>query len=147
MTSVPSSIAVPTGPNVRSGLPKSEPPGRARWIRSWLQHASALPGRSKKLDQRASRIDELDHAIQVLTREREIEREIERERLADRDHHLALITSSLSWRLTRPLRALARLGRAGLAARVWNPLTWPRLTARLVRSLRLYGLASTVRSL
>jgi len=124
---------------------------RTAWARSLDQELAATRKRVarqvEELDQRASRIDELDHAIQVLTREREIEREIERERLADRDHHLALITSSLSWRLTRPLRVLARLGRAGRAVRVWNPLTWPRLTARLVRSLRLYGLASTVRSL
>ncbi len=102
-----------------------------------------LEERDDELRQAANEVNRLG----ALLTETEHVLSAESARTASLEHHLELMTGSLSWRLTRPLRVLARLGRAGLAARVWNPLTWPRLAARLVRSLRLHGLARTLQGL
>ncbi len=55
------------------------------------------------------------------------------------EHHLAVVLSSKSWRLTRPIRFITRLLRKLLNHHAWNPLAWPKLFARLVQGIRAHG--------
>lgn len=50
-----------------------------------------------------------------------------------------VILSSRSWRLTRPLRVAARVGRNLKQLRMWNPLLWPRLVQRSIHHLKIHG--------
>jgi len=63
------------------------------------------------------------------------------------DQHLRLITDSLSWRLTRPLRFASRLTRKALEVRAWNPLRWPALTAAIWGLLRQEGRTGLITAL
>ena len=64
--------------------------------------------------------------------------------LAHTQHELALVLSSRSWRLTRPLRFGIRALSQFKQRRAWNPLIWPRLMRRLIHSLRFNGLRGTL---
>lgn len=57
---------------------------------------------------------------------------------------LQTVLNSRSWRWTRPLRFAMRALRQAKHRGAWNPLRWPRLVARLVHSLRLHGLRTTL---
>lgn len=57
---------------------------------------------------------------------------------------LQQVLDSRSWRLTKPLRFTLRAIGEARRRRIWNPLRWPRLLARLVHSLRLHGLKTTL---
>ena len=57
---------------------------------------------------------------------------------------LQLIFASRSWRLTRPLRFFHRVLDQARWRGAWNPLRWPRLSGRLIHSLRLHGLRGTL---
>jgi GT2 family glycosyltransferase len=88
---------------------------------------------------RASQVEVIDQQARIhgLT----VELDAARAAIEARDQHLQLIGESLSWRLTRPLRFGARLGRKARELRVWNPLRWPRLAADGWRLSRREGLA------
>lgn len=60
---------------------------------------------------------------------------------------LEQILASRSWRLTRPLRALARFGRNVRRARIHQPWRWPFLAKRLLQSLLSQGMGGTLRRL
>jgi GT2 family glycosyltransferase/glycosyltransferase involved in cell wall biosynthesis len=49
------------------------------------------------------------------------------------------VLSTLSWRLTRPFRVLARILRNLWKARAWNPLRWPLLLSGTVRTVATRG--------
>ncbi|MGY6553081.1 MAG: glycosyltransferase [Wenzhouxiangella sp.] len=57
---------------------------------------------------------------------------------------LQTVLNSRSWRWTRPLRFAIRALRQAKHRGAWNPLRWPRLVSRLVHSLRLHGLKTTL---
>ena len=67
--------------------------------------------------------------------------------IEDRDAHLRLISNSLSWKLTRPLRGASRVVSKGLEVQIWNPLRWPNLTRALWRMVREDGMAGLVSGL
>ncbi|HSM68588.1 MAG TPA: glycosyltransferase, partial [Xanthomonadales bacterium] len=54
------------------------------------------------------------------------------------------VLSSLSWRLTRPLRVLRRMARNFMVSGAWNPLRWPLFIAGLVRNLTTVGWRGTL---
>jgi len=56
----------------------------------------------------------------------------------------ALILSSTSWKITRPLRASRRVAKNLMLARAWNPLRWPWLLSSLIRNLHTLGVAGTL---
>jgi|GEM_PF-457568 len=57
----------------------------------------------------------------------------------------ALIVASSSWKITRPLRALRRLGKKFMQARAWNPARWPWLLSHLVKNLSTLGYKESLR--
>jgi GT2 family glycosyltransferase/glycosyltransferase involved in cell wall biosynthesis len=58
-----------------------------------------------------------------------------------------LIVSSLSWRLTRPLRVANRAARIAWQARIYNPARWPLLLSKLARYLVTQGPEGTLQRL
>ena len=60
---------------------------------------------------------------------------------------IAIMVSSRSWRLTRPLRFVSRVVRNITVRRAWDPLLWPRIVPRLIHRLRVYGLRPTLEAL
>ena len=72
------------------------------------------------------------------------EAEANRARADHLDRELETIFASRSWRLTRPMRVANRVAANALRRRVYNPLRWPRLLARLLHNLRLYGTRGTL---
>jgi GT2 family glycosyltransferase len=68
----------------------------------------------------------------------------QRARAEHLDAELQSIFASRSWRITRPMRVLNRIGANAVRRRVYNPLRWPRLLTRLFHNLRLYGLRGTL---
>lgn len=87
-------------------------------------------------EQRARAVSELKQVSSDLAR-------IESEHQALSDLHAQVLASS-SWRLTRPLRVLRRVGGNFLRARAWNPMRWPLLFSQLVRNLATVGVRGTV---
>ncbi|MFP4334049.1 MAG: glycosyltransferase [Wenzhouxiangella sp.] len=57
---------------------------------------------------------------------------------------LRLIFASRSWRWTRPLRFFNRVVDHARHRQAFNPLRWPRLSRRLIHSLRFHGLRGTL---
>ncbi|MEN1727497.1 MAG: glycosyltransferase [Pseudomonadota bacterium] len=88
----------------------------------------ALKASHSELVQRDQRLAEREHELAVAA---DAQRAVEQ--------HIALMSRSLSWRLTRPLRFGARLIRAMLKMGLWNPLRWLSLSAKLLRSWRRDG--------
>jgi GT2 family glycosyltransferase/glycosyltransferase involved in cell wall biosynthesis len=70
--------------------------------------------------------------------------EAERQRLQDLQD---LIVSSLSWRLTRPLRVANRAVQNAWQARIYNPARWPLLLSKLARDLVTLGPGGALRRL
>ncbi|NEZ04655.1 glycosyltransferase [Wenzhouxiangella sp. XN201] len=65
-------------------------------------------------------------------------------RIQHLDDELQTIFASRSWKLTRPLRVVNRMADNAVRRRIYNPLRWPKLIARLLHNLRLYGLRGTL---
>ena len=65
-------------------------------------------------------------------------------RLAEQN---ALIVGSISWKITRPLRAARRVVKNLMLARAWNPLRWPWLISQFVRNLSTLGMTGTLERL
>ncbi len=57
----------------------------------------------------------------------------------------ATVLGSLSWKITKPLRASRRVLRNFKQARAWNPARWPYLISQLVRLLATQGVSGTLR--
>jgi GT2 family glycosyltransferase/glycosyltransferase involved in cell wall biosynthesis len=81
--------------------------------------------------------------LQALS-QRQSETEAERQRLQDLQD---MIVSSLSWRITRPLRVLRRSLRTAWQARIYNPARWHLLLSKLVRYLATQGVGGALRRL
>ena len=105
----------------------------------------------ERFEQERQRLEQVQHHLEkswALERTRLSEDlDYQRERADEAEYQIALMSSSGSWRLTRPLRLLARLVRFGLAVRVWNPLRWPGLVRGGYRSLRIKGIKASLASL
>ena len=80
------------------------------------------------LDETRARLETRDMQIEELFKRQE---QLESE--------LNTVTGSRSWRLTRPLRFAARLGRNAVQRRAFNPLRWPRLAGRFFHHWKLRG--------
>lgn len=59
----------------------------------------------------------------------------------------AVMMSSSSWKITRPLRVARRIASNFMLARAWNPARWPWLISRLVSSLSTQGIGGTIQRL
>jgi len=90
-----------------------------------------------------SQVVERDEQLQASRAELDEARAI----IQARDAHLQLISDSLSWRMTRPLRFASRLAGKSLDVHLWNPLRWPSLAASGLRVLRQQGLSGLVGTL
>jgi len=94
---------------------------------------------------RASRHELVENQARI--NELTVELDAARAAVAAHEQHLQLISNSLSWRLTRPLRFAARLARKGQQRRAWNPLRWPTLLASAWRVFRRDGRAGLIAGL
>ncbi|RFF29099.1 glycosyltransferase [Wenzhouxiangella sediminis] len=72
------------------------------------------------------------------------ELQAQRGRTEHLEEELQTIFASRSWRMTRPMRVTNRIVANALRRRVYNPLRWPRMLARLFHNLRLYGARGTL---
>jgi O-antigen biosynthesis protein len=90
---------------------------------------------------------ELEGELESRTRwAQSLERDLDlaQSRIQHLDNELQTIFASRSWKLTRPLRVVNRMGDNAVRRRIYNPLRWPKLIARLLHNLRLYGLRGTL---
>jgi GT2 family glycosyltransferase/glycosyltransferase involved in cell wall biosynthesis len=58
-----------------------------------------------------------------------------------------LILGSMSWKITRPLRAGRRAAKNFMLARAWNPARWPWLISQLIKNLSTLGVKGTLQRL
>jgi GT2 family glycosyltransferase/glycosyltransferase involved in cell wall biosynthesis len=104
------------------------------------RQSERIEAQQRAIEERERRLDEAMAHIESL------ERDLDgmRRRVEQLDDELATVYASRSWRLTRPMRAANRVLANARRRRAYNPLNWPRLLARLVHNLRLYGLRGTL---
>ena len=69
------------------------------------------------------------------------------QQLSDQLQHINLMSSSLSWRLTRPLRFASRLTRKCIEVQLWNPLKWPSIAKSGAKVLKADGAKGILRAL
>jgi len=137
-------------------------------LRERDQHSRARDELLEQLDSERRRRAELDELVQESNHrltaaqqelqraaddQRQLSRRIdeveqrwqsERQRVGELEAERTLIMASRSWRLTRPLRVVARLARQIIEQRALNPLRWPGLLKRLRHGLQVHGLRHTV---
>jgi GT2 family glycosyltransferase/glycosyltransferase involved in cell wall biosynthesis len=93
--------------------------------------------------QRDESIQMLDQSQQMLMANQKRLDQVKSELEALAETHRQILASS-SWRLTRPLRVARRMAANLHQQRIWNPLNWPMLLARLVRNLSTFGISGTL---
>ncbi len=119
---------------------------RAVWAQSLDKELSQALKVADKLQHTLEDVSQTKNRLQLLTesQDRELQELTEQRDTLAQD--LGMVLNSLSWRLTKPIRFVARAGRKLLVQRVWNPLRWPMLGRQLRNSLRLHGLRATLAS-
>jgi GT2 family glycosyltransferase len=120
---------------------------RTNWAQRQERIATERTQWAKRLDQQLEErtiwAQQLDTELESVQQAREL-LQLQRDQLQD---EIAIMVSSRSWRLTRPLRFVSRVMRNITVRRAWHPLLWPRIAPRLVHRLRTYGLRPTLEAL
>ncbi|WP_376692545.1 glycosyltransferase [Wenzhouxiangella sp. EGI_FJ10409] len=117
---------------------------RTDWAR---KHERLVQERTRWARRLESEAEGLKRQLEATEHERQLaasDAEAQRARAEHLDSELETIFASRSWRLTRPMRVANRMAANARRRRVYNPLRWPRLLARLVHNLRLYGARGTL---
>lgn len=109
---------------------RQEQETRRRWV---AQLEAEIAAQQQALHEVRSELAETRHNLE------------ENQRQLDRTQQLLdQVLSSLSWRLTRPLRVLRRMARNFMVSGAWNPLRWPLFIAGLARNLTTVGWRGTL---
>jgi O-antigen biosynthesis protein len=115
---------------------------------AWAQkHERLTHERTDQLGKALKRIEDQSNEIKERTRwAQSLEQalDVSRARIDQLQHDLGAVHASTSWRITRPLRFVTRLGSNARANRIWNPLTWPRLLGQFGHDVRTRGLGGAI---
>ena len=124
---------------------------RTDWARKQERLAGERTNWAKRLEGELNdyRREVADRLRRVEATESELEStrnelQAQRSRTEHLEEELQTIFASRSWRMTRPMRVTNRIVANALRRRVYNPLRWPRMLARLFHNLRLYGARGTL---
>ncbi len=94
----------------------------------------------------ATILKQLDEIRHLQHREQLLQNQLDQssQRIDALELELEQITTSRSWRLTRPLRFSVRVLRNARQRRLWRPGRWPRMISRLWQTYRAHGLRRTL---
>ncbi|MFU8830759.1 MAG: glycosyltransferase [Wenzhouxiangella sp.] len=119
---------------------------RTAWARSLERELEGTRSVLADHQQRLTELEQTRHRLQLLNESQGRELQALDQHRQALEQHLALVLNSLSWRYTRPIRYVMRVGRAMRRQQIWNPVRWPGLGREFWRDLRVRGVWTTLAS-
>ncbi len=120
---------------------------RTAWARSLERELKRTQSVLADYQQRLAELEQTRHRLQLLSEYQDRELQALEQHRQALEQYLDLVLNSLSWRYTRPIRYVMRVGRAMRQQQIWNPVRWPGLSREFWRDLRVHGVRATLTSI